>query len=97
MASGTAAARSMSEPCRAAPMAMANFGCASTAVGRPVAALIISATSGMRDVPPTSRIRSIAAISSPVLRTARSSDATVSSMRGRTIASNSVRVSRTSV
>ena len=81
----------------AAPSAIECFGCASTAIGRPVDSRTISATSGMRDDPPTSRMRSTPSKPRPALLTARPSAAIVSVIRGRIISSNSSRVRRISV
>ena len=98
-AAAAAASRSVaSRPASAAaPLQIANFGWASRATGRPVVSRRISPISGIRDVPPTSRIRLTSAIERPALATARSSASTVSRIRGRIIASSSARVRRTSV
>ena len=81
----------------AAPSAIECFGCASTAIGRPVDSRTISATSGMRDDPPTRRMRSTPSKPRLALLTARPSAPIVSVIRGRIISSNSSRVRRISV
>ncbi len=91
------AASRRSSATNAAPSAIECFGWASTATGRPVASRTISATSGMREVPPTRRTRSTPSNPSPALLTARPSAPIVSVIRGRIISSNSSRVRRTSV
>ena len=96
MAAGSTVGR-LEAPTSAAPVAIANFGWASSATGRPVPARTISATTGIRDVPPTSSTRLTCSMVMPADATARSSARTVSATRGRTIFSNSSRVSRTSV
>ena len=81
----------------AAPKAMASFGWASMAMGRPSSAATIWATSGMRDEPPTSRTALISSFDTRAERMARRRATMVSEMAGRIIASNSARVRRTSV
>jgi hypothetical protein len=82
---------------KAAPSAIESFGCVATATGRPVDSRTISATSGIRDDPPTSRMPSRSPNSSPALCAARPSAATLSLIRGRINSSKSCRVRRISV
>ena len=93
----SASARRARSATYAAPSAMVCLGCASTATGRPVVSRTISATSGIRDVPPTSSTRSSAVEPEAGAPAARPSASIVSRMRGRMMSSNSARVSRISV
>ncbi len=81
----------------AAPKEIASLGWASMAIGRPSSAPTIWATSGMRDDPPTSSTALMSSSFTPADRMARRRATMVSEMAGRIIASNSERVSRTSV
>ncbi len=81
----------------AAPKGMASLGWASMAMGRPSSAPTIWATSGMRDEPPTSSTAPMSSAATPADRMARRRATIVSAIAGRIIASNSDRVSRTSV
>ena len=84
-------------PYRDAPIAIDSLGYGSRLIGREVASPTISATRGMRDVPPRSRTRATCSILMPAESTARSSERTVSLTCGRMSDSNSVRLRRTSV
>ena len=79
----------------AAPFAIAFFGSASTATGRPSCSDTIWATSGIRDEPPTSSTAVSWSAPTPAEAMARRSALTVSSTCGWIIASNSLRCSRT--
>ena len=94
--SGVAVPRSAATA-MAAPKAMASLGWASMAMGRPSSAPTIWATSGMRDEPPTSRTALMSSDVTPAVRMARRRATIVSEIAGRIIASNSARVSLTSV
>jgi hypothetical protein len=79
----------------AAPSATSCFGWLSSASGRPNAADSISLTSGIRDEPPTSTIaRHVRGADAAESSTRRIAD-TVSAIAGRSMSSNSPRVSRT--
>ena len=81
----------------AAPSATSCFGWLSSASGRPNAAESIWLTSGIRDEPPTSTIADTsAAVTRQESSTRRIAD-TVSAIAGRSMSSNSPRVSRTEV
>ena len=82
---------------RGAERPIACFGSVSSATGRPSADVTSCATSGMRLEPPTSTTALRSEGCSPAVRSARVVAATVSSIAGRSIASSSARVSRTSV
>ena len=79
----------------AAPIATSCFGWLSSASGRRKAADSISLTSGIRDDPPTSTIADTSAALTPAESSTRCMAATVSSIAGRNMSSNSPRVSRT--
>ena len=79
----------------AAPRATAYLGCASTRVGRSIAAVIICATSGIREEPPTSSTALRSAGSTCADRSVRVSAPIVDSICARIMSSNSPRVSRT--
>ena len=80
----------------AAPRATAYLGCASTRVGRFSAAVIIWATSGIREDPPTSSTALRSAGSTRAERSVRVSAPIVDSICARIMSSNSPRVSRMS-
>ena len=79
----------------AAPATMTCLTSASMRSGRPVPAATISATSGMRELPPTSTMPARSPNVSPALATTRSRVCRVPAMRGRSATSNSSRVMRT--
>ena len=74
---------------------MSCLGWLSSASGRPNAADSSSLTSGIRDEPPTSTIADSPAGSTPAESSTRRIAATVSPIAGRSMSSNSPRVSRT--
>ena len=80
----------------AAPSATAYLGCASTRVGRLSAAVIICATSGIREEPPTSSTALRSVGSTCAERSVRVSAPMVDSIWARIMSSNSPRVRRTS-
>ena len=80
---------------RAAPRAIASFGSASTATGRPSCSETSRATRGTREDPPTSSTADSWAGTSRAESIVRLSASTVSSTRGQINASNSLRRSRT--
>ena len=79
----------------AAPSATSCLGWLSSASGRPNAAESISLTSGIRDEPPTSTIAATSAAPTPDASSTRRIAETVSAIAGRSMSSNSPRVSRT--
>ena len=81
----------------AAPSATSCFGWLSSASGRPNAADSISLTSGIRDEPPTSTMADRSPGSTPAESSTRRVADTVSPIAGRSMSSNSPRVSRTEV
>ena len=81
----------------AAPSATSCFGWLSSASGRPNAADSISLTRGIRDEPPTSTMADRSPGSTPADSSTRRVAATVSPIAGRSMSSNSPRVSRTDV
>ncbi len=85
-----------SAPTVAAPSATAYLGCASTSVGRLSAAVIICATSGIREEPPTSSTALRSVGSTRAERSVRVSAPIVDSIWARIMSSNSPRVRRTS-
>ena len=84
-------------PRMAAPSATSCLGWLSMASGRPKAADSISLTSGIRDDPPTSTIADRSPGSTPAGSSTRRVAATVSAIAGRSMSSNSARLSRTDV
>ena len=81
-------------PTSAAPSAMSCLGWVSSATGRPSAPASSSATSGMRDEPPTSTIAATCSGATSAERRTRRMESIVCSRVGRTSSSKSARVRR---
>ena len=96
-AASVSAARRRCSATKAAPSAIESFESASTVIGRSVASPTISATSGIRDDPPMSRMRSSPWNVKPALSVTRANAPIVSAMWGRIRSSKSSRVSGSSV